>query len=310
MKRIFALGLIVVMLTGCTSNSSKEETISNIFKQDMLAVSKIADSKGKRLPDNILVEEIEDVFKGIFDLAIFESSSVEYGEIVQGAGSDGNGGKVFCCKLPAYVTFTGTKASVDKFVEYFKNIDIVVSFGEFEIEELSEGMYEVNTTINFLGKAVSDTVMSSGKTAYTIKNNKVEVKQEEINLRDFDISMIIRPSNSDSAAVSLGVVNDGDHRIFDSENAKKDINITFGKESNKYYCEYCINNEEIEKAYINPENNILFDILSCDIVENDDNIKADLHVFNNTSKKVSIAIFDDKDNRVNIVEKVGSIEVK
>jgi len=310
MKKVLILALMVLVLTGCTDSSTKKESTSAIFKNEILAVSKIADAKNKELSNEILIEEIDEIFNGIFDLAIFESNSVEYGEITQGAGSDGKGGKVFCCKLPADVKFTGTKDSVKRFVEYFEEIDRVISFGDFKINELEDNKYEVTTTISFLGKATGGTV-SKGKTGFSVKRNEVEVEQEEeIVLRNFDISMIIRPSNSDSSAIALGVMGDKDYRIYSAENKKKDIDVVFGNDGNKVFCEYSIDGEEKEKAYITPKGNILFDILSCDIIESDDEIKADVHIFNNTSKKVSVAIFDDKDSRVKIVEKVGSVEVK
>jgi len=309
MKKVIAYLLIIFLLTGCGKDSDKSETVNSVFKDEFLAISEISEAKGKHLSDEIKAEEIDEIFKGIFDLAIFESSSVEYGEVVQGAGSDGNGGKVFCCKLPVNVTFTGTEASVEKFVKYFEEVDEVISFGDFKVNETEDGKYEVNTVVNFLGKASSATV-SGGKTEYTIKKNEVEVKREdEITLRDFDVSMVIRPSNSDSSAVSLGVVSDKDYRIFSAGNEKKDITVTFGNDG-KYYCEYSVEGEEKEKAYISPKGNILFDILSCDIVEADDEIKTDLYIRNNTNKKVSVAVFDDEDGRVKVVEKEGTVEVR
>jgi len=54
----------------------------------------------------------------------------------------------------------------------------------------------------------------------------------------------------------------------------------------------------------------LFDILSCELIEKDDEIKVDVRIINNSNKKVSIAVYDDEDGRVNIVEKSGNVEVK
>lgn len=310
MKKAFVGILMISLLTGCGERTKEETNTNIIFKEELAMVSEIGELKGKKLADEILIEDVNEIFKGIFDLAIFESSTVEYGEVLQGAGPDGNGGRVFCCKLPAIVKFTGSEESVEKFVEYFEELDNLVSFGEFNVECLEDGKYKVTTLINFLGKATGGS-LSSGKKEYTIKKNEKEVKKEEdITLREFDISMVIRPSNSDASAISLGVVSDKDYRIYSDENMKKDVNVTFSNVDNKYYCEYNIGDGLVTKAEIKPSGNILFDILSCEVVKNDDEIATDLHIINNSNKKVSICTYDDDDKRINVVEKVGNVEVK
>jgi len=310
MKKFLVGVAVAAMLTGCGEKVDKENNTAAIFREEIATVSKIGDATGKELSDEIVLAEIDWIFENIFESDIFEDFSVKYGEIVQGAGSDGHGGKVFCCKLPVDVMFAGNEKCVEEFVKYFEDIDKVISFGDFKVDEIEDGKYEVHTVINFLGKASGGSLEGSKK-LYTIKKNEVEVEEEEqIVLRDYDISMVIRPSNSDAAAISLGVINDGDHRVYNDENLKKDVNVTFSNDGNKYYCKYNIGDDEVEEALITPSGNILFDVLSCDVEESDDEIEVDLHVFNNSNKKVSIAVFDDKDGRVNIVEKVGNVEVK
>lgn len=311
MKKVLIGALIVVLLTGCANNNIKEEkNTDEIFKEELVAVSKIGESKGKTLSDEIVVEEIKEVFDGIFNFAIFESHVEEYGEIIQGTGSDGNGGRLFCCKLPVNVKFVGTKESIHKFVEYFQEINNVISFGDFKVEELEDEKYEVTTLINFLGKAAGG-VLSEGKKQYTLKKNEIEVKEEEeLKLRDFDVSMVVRASNSDASAISLGVSNNSDYKLYSNGNSKKDINVKFSNEGNNYYCECSVDNEKGKKTIIKPNGNILFDILSCDVVEESDEIGVDLHIINASNKKASIIVYEDKDHRVNIVEKSGSIEVK
>jgi len=311
MKKVLAGAIAIFLLAGCGNNTSKERTTADaVFKEELVAVSKIGDAKGKSLPEQLILEEIKETFNGIFDLDIFESHSEDYGDIIQGAGPDGNGGRIFCCKLPVDVKFIGPESSVERFVEYFEKIDDVVSFGDFKVKALENEKYEVNTVISFLGKAAGDS-LSEGKREFAIKKNEIEVKEkDEVSLRDFDISMIIRPSNSDSAAISLGVLDGKDYRIYSDENVKKDIKVTFSNSGSNYYCEYNIGNSNFIKAPIKPNGNILFDILSCDVIELEDNIAVDLHVINNSNKKVSIATYEDNDNRVNIVEKVGSVEVR
>lgn len=310
MKKVLIAGLAVLLLSGCGNKTEKEENTDNIFKDELVLVSEIGDETGRVLADEILVEDVEEVFNGIFDLAIFESHSEEYGEVTQGAGSDGNGGRVFCCKLPVDVKFTGSEASVERFVEYFEEIDNVVSFGDFKVEKIEDEKYEVNTVINFLGKAAGGNLTSDTKN-YTVKKNAVEVKEEDkVSLRDFDVSMLIRPSNSDSSAISLGVMSDKDYRIYSDDNEKHDIKVTFSNEGSKYYCKCAIGDNTTSNVVIQPDSKILFDILSCEVIEADDIISADVHIINNSNKKVSVVIHDDEDGRVKVVEKVGSVEVK
>jgi len=310
MKKVLIGALVVSVLTGCGNNSKDEVNTNVIFKDELAIVSSIGEARGKTLASELLLEDVKAVLDDIFELAIFESSDVKYGEVTQGAGSDGNGGRIFCCKLPVEVTFTGSEASVERFVKYFDELDMVVSFGEFDITALEEDKYKVSTLISFLGKD-SGGSLASDKKQYTIQKNAVDAeKHEEVSLREFDIAMIIRPNNSDSASISLGAVTDQDYRVYSDSNSKQDIKLTFSNEGSKYYCEYVIGNGDSKKALLNPKGNILVDILSCDVVRSDDEIAADLYVVNNSNKKVSFAVYDDEDSRVKFVEKVGSIEVK
>ena len=235
---------------------------------------------------------------------------MEYGEISQGAGSDGNGGRIFCCKLPVKVNFIGTEYSVERFVRYFNDLNNAISFVEFNVEELDIGKYEVDALINFLGKSTGEKIVNNQK-QYTVQRNTIEIEEaSDTNLRAFDISMIIRPSNSDSSAISLGVVSDRDYRIYSDKNEKQKIKVIFSKEANEYYCEYSIGEEKIKKTKISPKGDIIFDILSCELVEIEDKIFTDLYIENNSDKKLSIAIYEDRDERVKVVEKIGNIEVK
>jgi len=249
MKKVWIGILLIFLLTGCADNNkTTKNTTDDIFKEELVAISKIGDAKGKKLPEELIIDEIKETFNGIFDLAIFESHKETYGEVVQGAGSDGNGGRIFCCKLPVDVEFVGTEASVHRFVEYFEDVEEVVSFGDFKVETLDDEKYEVNTVVSFLGKATGGN-LAEGKKEFTIKKNEVEVnEEEEISLRNFDVSMIIRPSNSDSSSISLGVVSDKDYRVYSDENLKKDIKVIFSNSGNNYYYEYSIGSMVSTKA--------------------------------------------------------------
>lgn len=310
MKKIFTLILVTLLLSGCVKEPKEKISTNSIFKKELETISKIEDAKGKILVDTLLIENVQEVFDGIFDLAIFESSNVVYGEVTQGAGSDGNGGKVFCCKLPVEVNFVGTKESVERFVRYFSELDNVISFCNFKVEALDNQRYEVTTLINFLGKSTEEKI-AENKKQYSVQKNTIEVEEvEDTALRSFDISMVIRPSNSDSSAISLGVVSDKDYRIYSDKNENQSVKVVFYREGKGYYCEYSIGDEKIKKSEISPDGDILFDILSCELVEADDEIMTDLHIINNSDKKVSIIIYEDEDERVKIVEKVGNVEVK
>jgi len=56
-------------------------------------------------------------------------------------------------------------------------------------------------------------------------------------------------------------------------------------------------------------NEIIFDILSCEKSSKDDKAGVKLKIENTSSKKVNVKVFDDKDKRVSI-EKQGNIEVR
>lgn len=313
MKKLLIITFCVVLLTGCMEKKdNKEENPNIIFKDELAMVSDIGQAKNKVLDNEIVEEDVRAILDSVFSFAIFESSNIDLGEVTEGTGPDGKGGRIFCCKLPAKVSFIGTEASVRKFVTYFNELENVVSFGNFQIDSLEEeGKYKVETIINFFGKTRTESVVQSKNSGYTIKKNQVDIKEEEeITLRNFDISMVIRPSNSDASAISLGVESDKNYRIFDNDNSKKNVTVEFFNDGGKYYSKYSIDGENETTATLKPNGNILFDIVSCEIIEQDDEIKTDLHVINNSNKKVSIAIFGDKDNRVNIVEKSGNIEVK
>ena len=310
MKKLLLIVFCVVLLTGCMEQKDDKEKNPNIiFKNELAMVSEVGQAKNKVLRDEILEEDVWNILDGIFSFAIFEDCNVKLGQVTEGTGPDGKGGRIFCCKIPVNVSFIGTESTIRKFVTYFAELENVVSFANFQIKPLEEEeKYEIEAIINFFGKTKSEAVAESKKSGYTIKKNEAEVKEEEdIVLRDFDISMVIRPSNSDASAVSLGVESD---KVFDNDNSKKDVTVEFFNEGGKYYSKYSIDGESETTASLKPNGNILFDIISCDVVELNDDIKVDLHIINDSNKKVSLAIYDDKDNRVNVVEKVGSIEVK
>ncbi len=310
MKKFLVCICTGLLLVGCGNKVDENKSVNVTFKDELAVVSDISEKKGRHLVDELLIGDIDKIFEDIFSYAVFESTSVEYGELMQGAGNDGNGGRIFCCKLPVNVRFTGTEDSIKKFVEYFDELESVISFGDFKITPIEDEKYEVLTTISFLGKDAGGN-LNNGKNEYTIKKNQVEKDVvEDTTLRNFDISMILRPSNSDSAAISLGVVNEKDSRVYSDENLRQKVKVTFGNSGNSYYAEYSIGDEESIKATIKPKDKILFDILSCSVVESDDSIAVDLSIVNNSNKKVSVFTYEDNNKRINFVDKVGSIEVK
>lgn len=312
MKRILAIFFIIFCLTGCSSYNNEKKESNNpdkVFEEELKMLSSINELPNKKLADEVTKENVEGILDELFQFAVFEENSSEYGEVIQGIGSDGNGGRIYCCKLPVNITFLGDGSTIDKFVRYFYDLENVVSIGNFNIEMLQEGKVKVETVVNFLGKSASAS-LTSNKKEYSIKHNAVDVEMvSDIVLRDFDISMTLRPSNSDSAAITLGVVEKQDYRVYNDENAKKEVTVNFYKEGKRYYCSYKIGDDSFTKAEINPKGNILFDILSCDLVEEDDEIGVDVKISNESDKKVSTIIYNDNDKRVNIAKTSGNIEV-
>ena len=76
-----------------------------------------------------------------------------------------------------------------------------------------------------------------------------------------------------------------------------------------FYAEYSIDGGKSRTESFSSSGDIKFDILSCDRVLEDDYINVDLTVNNSSGKKVSIVIYDDSDDRVNVVSKSGVVEV-
>ena len=309
MRKISIFLFAILFLAGCAS-SAKEATNPNvIFKEELETIALVNDMQDKILIEELKKEDAEELLDELFQFAVFEDSIIEYGDIIEGIGSDGKGGRTFCSKLPVDITFVGGEGAIKKFAKYFTELDNVVSIGNFDIEVLSEDKYKVNTVVSFMGKGSTSTLSKRAK-EYSIKQNKIEIDEvEEIVLRDFDISMTVRPSNSDSASITLGVVDKVDNRVYSDENSKKEVFVRFYNDGKKYYSEYKIGEDKLITAQINPNGNILFDILSCEIVENGDNILVDMKVVNNSDKKVSVKVFNDKDKRVGLVTE-GNIEVK
>jgi uncharacterized protein YcfL len=54
MKKVIISCLIIFLLAGCTSKDSVEKnaTIDSVFKEELVAVSKIGEAKGRKLPDH------------------------------------------------------------------------------------------------------------------------------------------------------------------------------------------------------------------------------------------------------------------
>lgn len=309
MRRNFVILLAVFLLAGCSNQANKELSTDDIFKEELKLVSKIDDAEGKKLLEDVETDRVQAIFDNLFSSESFERNNISYHEVSQGISPDGKGGVTFCTKLPVSVEFVGNRESVGEFLRELEGLDNAISFGKFDIENLENGKYKVTTLVDFLGYIKNEEIFANNK-GYTISRKEVKTeKDEEISLRNFDVSMIIRPSNSDAASVSLGVIGDKDYRVYSDDNDKMEVKVVFSNEGSKYFCEYKIAEGSFTKAQIKPNGNILFDILSCEIAENDDDILIDLYISNNSNKKVSVVTYDDKDKRVNIADKSGNIEV-
>ena len=127
-------------------------------------------------------------------------------------------------------------------------------------------------------------------------------------LRDFDVNLTLRPSNSDSSAVMIGVRN-SKNCLYSDENSKHDVKVEFTKQNGKFYAEYSINDGHSKTEAFSSNGDIKFDILSCKKLLDEDNISVDLTVDNKSGKKVSIIVYNDSDSRVNLVSSSGNVEL-
>lgn len=293
--------LVCIVLTGCTQEE-KELTVDEIFKEDLRIAYEISSEEGKKILEDISVEKVKDIMKDI-------DANITYKEITQGIANDENNVKTACVKLPVDIKLIGNEEEIKGFITDIHEMDNRISVGDINISKVDEE-YEIDLTVNFFGKMKAEN-LKVGNSSVSSNVQVVEGKKDEANevtLRDFNVFMILRPSNSDAASVTLEFKNNESVIMYDN-NEIENISIDISKEEGKYFC--LVKSDEInEKIEIkNVGNKIVMDILSCEKKEKTDMVGVNLEVNNLSGKKADIVIYEDSDKRVNI-KTSGDVEVK
>lgn len=305
MKKIILPALVALVLVGC--NNGKEEVINpeKLFKEEIALVLDIENVSNKPLISNLNGEIIVDVIDTMMQNDYLKNLYADYGVQSQGIGTNDKGNKVFCYKFPVDLTLDGGEKEVKELVEELRNIPYKINVSSFDIKN-KDGSFHTTAKVNFLGDLESASV--SGNSSVNLKKNNVEVnEEEEITLRDFDINLTLRPSNSDSSAVAIGVRN-SQNCLYSDENSKHSVNVTFTKQNGKFYAEYSIDGGRSKMETFTSSGDIKFDILSCKKLLDDDEIAVDLTVDNKSGKKVSVVVYNDSNSRVSMVSSSGNVE--
>lgn len=301
--RLIITGIIIIfLLAGCAGKDIEENDnkVIELTEQAFLLNESnhvFIDELSKSKAEELVFEMKENNCKLV-------GVNEEYGKVTEGLTDAGNGKKVSCYKLPVTFSFSGDEQDIVDFINSLKNSSAKIVMNRFELEEENE-KYSLDCVVSFIGSSSKIGVAGKSGSLSMVKNEKEVVNDDEIKLRDFDVNMTIRPSNSDAAAVTVS--NDSGNALYSDENAEIDVKTIFYKDGNSYFCEYSVGSQT-QKDKISVGNEVKFDILSCEKVLNIDAICVNLLVENKDSKKVSVVVYNDPDERVKIT-KSGNVEV-
>lgn len=308
MRRFVLPALVALLLVGCSNNTNEPINPDTVFKDEISKVLALENTSRKSLIEDMNSDMIVDIVNDIMSNEHLGNLYASYGIESQGIGSDSNGNKVFCYKFPVEFDLDGGEQEVKAFANELEEIPVKINVSRFDVTN-KDDEFHVNAIVNFLGDMDSMSLSDNSSSPINFKKNTVEVEEEkELVLRDFDINLTIRPSNSDSSAIAIGVKN-SNKCLYSDENSKHDIIVNFSKKNDKFYAEYSINGGSSMTESFKTTGDIKFDILSCDRLLDDDNIGVNLTINNNSGKKVSTIIYDDGDKRVKVVGKSGNVTV-
>lgn len=309
MRKILLLALVALMLVGCRNvNTTREqESPDKLFKDEIERAINIENVSNKMLMSSLTSDTVVDAVSVMSENKDLSELYVSYGYEEQGIGTDDKGNKIFCYKIPVQFDLDGEEKNIKAFVDELYKIPTKVSVSKFEITNKEE-KFHLKAIINFLGDIKSSSVSSkSGPTNY--QKNEVEVHEKEnITLRDFDVNLTLRPSNSDSSAIVLGL-SKNDSGLYNDENKTYDVKVNFSKDGGKFYVEYGIDPNDVKKESFTPNGDIKFDILSCNKVLSEDEIGVNLTINNSSGKNVSVIIYNDANKRVKIASKSSNVSV-
>jgi len=302
--RLWIMLSLIFLLAGCGETIPKDKANDKV--EELTEQAFLLNENKNPFMQELSVETVEGI---VFQMKEQNDSLMNvtetYGTINEGLTDDGTGKRVLCYKLPITFSFSGNESVVNDFFTFFRGVDSKFVVNEFEVEEL-ESDYSVECIISFIGQSVSKDSNVKSNALTMVKNNGVVKEEEEVVLRDSEVNLTVRPSNSDAAAVALST--ETGNAVYCDENKEISVKTTFYKEGNSYYCKYSVG-EETQTDKITIADVIKFDILSCKRKIDEDKISVNLVIENQLSKKVDVVVYKDSDKRVKIT-KSGSVEVK
>ena len=306
MKKIILPALVALVLVGCSNVSDEKINPEKIFKDEIAQVLNIENMSNKPLISNMSPEVVVDAIDKIMQNEELKELYVNYGVESQGIGTNSEGNRVFCYKFPVDLSFEGGEKEVKQLVTELEKIPYKINVSSFDISNKDDG-FRVTAKVNFLGDIESTSISSNN--SMNLKKNSVDVnEEEEIKLRDFDVNLTLRPSNSDSSAVMIGVRN-SKNCLYSDDNSKHSVKVEFTKQNGKFYAEYSIDDGRSKTEEFSSNGDIKFDVLSCKKILDEDDISVDLTVDNKSGKKVSVIVYNDFDSRVNLVSSSGNVEL-
>lgn len=304
MKAYLGIAVVVVLvLSGCGMKTSKnlpENKVGELTEQAFL----INESK-KEFMANLSQEAVEDLMYQIKDKnAKLIHVDEDYDTITEGLTDDKDGKRVSCYKLPVEFSFSGDAVLIKEFLQALGDIDSKVVVNKFELTENEPG-YDVDCLVCFIGESAKNSVGGSSNSLSLVKKDKTVKEEEEVVLREADVNLTIRPSNSDAAAVTLST--EAKNALYYDENKAVAIKTIFYQEGNNYYCNYSVgDNVQTDKITVGKE--VKFDILSCKRKLDEDKVSVDLMIENKLSQSINVVLYKDADKRVSIT-KSGDVEV-
>ena len=306
MKKIILPALVALVLVGCSNVQDEKVNPEKLFKDEIALVLNIENVSNKPLISNMSSEIVVDAIDKIMQNEYLKELYANYGVESQGIGTNSEGNRVFCYKFPVDLSFEGGEEEIKQLVGELEEIPYKINVSSFNIEN-KEDKFKVTAKVNFLGDIESTTVSSNS--SVNLKKNNVDVNEEEqIKLRDFDVNLTLRPSNSDSSAVMIGVRN-SKNCLYSDENMKHNVKVEFTKQNGKFYASYSIDDGQSKTETFSSNGDIKFDVLSCKKLLEDDDISVDLTIDNKSGKKISVIVYNDIDSRVNLVSSSGNVEL-
>ncbi|MBP3285232.1 MAG: hypothetical protein J6M02_07025 [Clostridia bacterium] len=300
---LVAIG-IMVLLTACGMQNTQDDATKQV--EELTKQAFLLNENKKAFMAELSQESIEDLFFQIKDENDNLTALSEfYGSVTEGLTDNDKGQKVNCYKLPVTITFSGNESLIKEFLDALQKLDVAVAMNKFDVTE-ENGEYRVDCLISFIGTSAKAGVGGSSNSFSLVKKDKAVKEEEEIVLRDFDVNLTIRPSNSDAAAVTLST--ESGKSLTRDENEETDVKVSFYKEESQFYCQYSVGGQtQTDKITVGDK--VKFDVLSCKRKLDTDQIKVNLTIENRLEKAVSVIVYNDLDGRVKIT-KSGSVEVE